>query len=273
MIRLTASNIRTLCECPRKFRLSVIEKIKPAEEDEKFAHGSAWHRAFELDALEPPHDEPFNEIQDAYKAAALRGLYEAYKTYWAGMAPELIVEKCEIPFRLDVGANLDVSGRIDGSADYGGHRVVVERKLTSQNIDGDSGFWSILAGTPQLWIYKMAAAAEGSDFKALLYDAAKRPTIRPSKLDKKQKKVLFAQFTYCGGSFDPSVLTEVEATGRETPSMFSAASGRNSAGRAYEVFCPARNPAKSRRTARDNRPAQANRQSCGIYGQERGILS
>jgi hypothetical protein len=131
------------------------------------------------------------------------------------------VLKTEDSFLLEVSPDLQVAGRIDALVKYDGKHYILERKTTSSNFDSD--IWNYYRSGPQTSIYTLLLATQSTDAAGIIYDVARKPALRPSKLSKKDVGSLFRTLVYCGVKFDvDAIRNHIETEGTETPPMFGA---------------------------------------------------
>lgn len=183
---LTASRMTCLLACPRKHYLRYEIGLKAKSDSAPLRFGSAWHHAMEarwngLDAaaafqraIELATD--FSEIEVATLQGMLKGYFDEY-------AEREIVQtlhpETEFRYPLAGSRSFDVAGKIDGLAVLKDSRLsLFEHKTSGEDIAPDSEYWTRLRFNPQIYQYVLASRALGWDVQYVIYDVARKPSIR-----------------------------------------------------------------------------------------------
>lgn len=175
--------------------------LRPTTDSRALRMGSAYHDGLDrlktgggmeaaataarshYEAMPPEYDAYDWEIERETVAAMLSG----YQWRWNGVG--LQVQATEQSFRLPLvnpatGASSklwELAGKIDGIVTMDdGRLAVLEHKLISDDLAQDSDWWRRLQMDPQVSIYVYAARQLGYDVATVLYDVARKPTIKPS---------------------------------------------------------------------------------------------
>ena len=161
--------------CPRRYELSHVLKLRPAEVSYPIAVGRAFHTALETGEC-PPMDS-------AYDMAIVAAMVARYREVW----PVLDIIAREVPFWIDVNG-IAYGGVIDAIIRLAdGRLAVAEYKTTSEDFSAGSDYWVRLRLDSQITGYVVAARALGYAVETVLYDVTRRPAIRPLKASKEIK--------------------------------------------------------------------------------------
>ena len=101
----------------------------------------------------------------------------------------------------EIGFNSEWSwaGKIDAVVDYEGSVFILEHKTTASPIDNDDGvFWSSMEMSGQVASYMLALFDQGVQVAGTIYDAVRKPAIRPRKITKSEIEGLENHWTYQG---------------------------------------------------------------------------
>ena len=91
------------------------------------------------------------------------------------------------------------AGKIDAVIDYEGSVFVLEHKTTASAIDNEDGtFWSSMEMSGQVASYMLALFDQGVQVAGTIYDAVRKPSIRPRKLSKTDIEGIENHWTYQG---------------------------------------------------------------------------
>lgn len=143
---------------------------------------------------------------DELSKAKCRALMVGYDNRWGTAG--YVTTAAEQPYSLpvinpDTGAHsksfIQV-GKIDALATYDGRNYAVEHKTTSDDIsDPNATYWRRLAIDSQVSKYALANWQAGNKVDGTLYDVVRKPTIRPKKLEKKERVSITSLGTYWHG--------------------------------------------------------------------------
>ena len=187
MRSISASSIRSFCECREKYRLQDVDGWRAIGETEAQSLGKILHAG-----LEPfwRHDEtdgpsamlaaasshPDYTRLDPYAQALHRALLVGYHLFWKDQHP-YGPAKTETKFG-SVREGYYLSGIIDASV---GTDTLVEHKTTTQDITPGSLYWAKLSADFQVGMYFEAASALGLKPSVMCYDVIRKPDVEPKR--------------------------------------------------------------------------------------------
>ena len=184
---LTASRMATLLGCPRRHFWRYEVGLKSERNGLALRFGTAWHTGMEgrwrgmaVDEVIPTAvaGGEFEEIDVATLTGLLTGYYRRYEE---DPVKELHPE-VEFRHRIERSRTFDSAGKIDGlGVLHDGRLALVEHKTTGESVDSGSGYWLRLRLNQQVMQYVVAARALGWDVSVILYDVARKPSIRQRK--------------------------------------------------------------------------------------------
>lgn len=193
---LTASRQSCLMTCPRKHLWSYELCIRPANPAGSLRFGTIWHEALELAAKQADPavayaaiDEAVNvawyadETDRAFERETLRNLLAGYLWRWGDMP--MTVLACEEEFSMPLygpagePSEWKVAGKRDKRVMVEARELVMEHKTSSEDLAPDAAYWSRLRMDPQISVYILSCRMVGSAVDTVLYDVARKPTIRP----------------------------------------------------------------------------------------------
>lgn len=187
---LSASRMTAFLACPRKHYYQYELGLEREETAPALRFGGAFHRAlearangaglpeaYELAKRERRLDEPI-ELAKLY--GLLRGYYALYGD--AGGDRETVAEmhpECPWTLAIPHSRTFEHVGIIDGLAVLkDGRTAVVEHKTTGEDISPAADYWTRLRFNGQLFLYVLAARANGWDVDTVVYDVIRKPAIR-----------------------------------------------------------------------------------------------
>lgn len=113
---------------------------------------------------------------------------------------------------------LNIAGKTDGRLTLeDGRKAIRETKTVGQDISPESDYWKRLRMDAQISLYLHAERRNGFDAQAVLYDAIRKPEIRPRKISKTDSTRFYVTGLWFGEQFEKNQTLE-----RETPAMFGA---------------------------------------------------
>lgn len=125
----------------------------------------------------------------AIEVATVEALLGGYAWRWAQQPLEVIASEQTfvVPLLNPVtgGASklFSLAGKIDGIVKLeDGRLAVLEHKLLGEDISSDGEFWRRMQMDQQISLYVYAARQCGFDVSAVLYDVARKPTIKPTPI-------------------------------------------------------------------------------------------
>ena len=171
------------------------------------------------------------ESSDAHRliAAKCRALLTAYDARWG--SPSFTILGIEQLVQADlynpetqaksrtfsVAAKLDLLGHRDG------RRILMDHKTTSDDIeDPNSSYWRQLVIESQPSHYMLLEWLNGRKCDESTWDVLRKPDIRPKQIAKKDREEVKRYRHYFGVPVADEVVEEMEATERETLSMYEA---------------------------------------------------
>ena len=238
---LTHSRIACARTCQRKewFRYEI--GITPDRTAKPLRMGSAVHDGLDLwrrgvdqgDAIfqatqgyaELPAWARDDEARDEWltEAETVRRLLAGYYWRWADhfletvASEETFIQSIVNPESNQPARILNVAGKIDGVVKLNdGRLAVLETKTVGQDISAESDYWKQKRMDAQISLYVLAARRAGHNVTAVLYDAIRKPTIKPRKLTKAEQSMVVNDGHWCGEDVGK------QAVERETPVMFGA---------------------------------------------------
>lgn len=174
---LTNSRIGTHMLCPRRDWWAYELAIRPETRGVALSVGSAYHAALErinrgMEPEPPAIDEPF--------ATIVQCMIAGWRWRWQN-APIGNVIAAEQVFQFRVGRAWFIqSGKIDSVQELpDGRLAVVEYKTCSDDLSPQSDYWRRLNIDRQISIYILGTRALGYDVQTVIYDAARKPGMRP----------------------------------------------------------------------------------------------
>lgn len=222
---LTHSSMACHRRCAQEYDYRYIQLLERAGEDREVLRvGDAWHRAHDV---EFKGGDPWATIAkhapgDLWNEK-LRQMFAGYAWYWQEQPLDLV--KSERTFRIEFGGNI-YEGQIDGEAvKEDGRTGIVERKTTSEGVEAASTFWPRLRMAVQPGLYALAQDKRPS---FILYDVARKPTIRPKAITKADIKRMTAELEksgtckYFGTDFEGLEAESALTAGRETIAFYGS---------------------------------------------------
>lgn len=169
-----------------------------------------------------------NSVDDKSRAMA-RGLMRGYHTRWQDQPERAIAIEEEFCVKIynfaskrtSISRTFSVAGIVDVLCKRHSQTLVMDHKTTSDDIvDPDSTYWRQLAIEGQANLYILAQHLQGIRVDGAIWDAIKKPGIRPKKIAKAEQKAILAFHKYC--DFDVSEETEkhVLAFGTENNELY-----------------------------------------------------
>lgn len=221
----TNSMLTTHRRCPRERELRYDFKLEPEREErsEALDVGSAWHKAHD-GSVDTAMGRIAKYAPNELWQEKIARLFYGHLWYWSEADKELEVVETESTFDVMIG-----SWRFRGQRDgilrrkSDGARGLLERKTTSDGLDGDSPYWDKLRLDTQLGIY---SSSESFDF--IVYDVVRKPTISPKRILKRdaQRMIIEAKThghaTYYGEVFPADEVEQAIINEKESVKMYGA---------------------------------------------------
>lgn len=241
-IRLSPSAIQSFRACPRRYKLSYIDRIQTVEDKEVLRQGTNWHSLFEvaydapeganlLDVITEHMNKVYEVCPDSIKIEdwekekyTLLYSFLAYCDHYREQQEEIASEiKFEFALRHPrLGHEITdcvITGRVDKLVKNGPRVSVKEYKTTGRQINAGSDYWRGLERQiqPRLYVYALLRMIEAGELDPLVvseveYDVFKKPDIRPKIPVKDNTEFNTTGFIYYGTAFDGEV-PEMESEG------------------------------------------------------------
>lgn len=195
---LTASRLRAYRKCPRYERLTYRDGWRTVETPDALAFGTLWHLGLEAWWTHGTLDAALAAVEgrgaDPYTQAKCDEMLRGYHARWDHV--ELTVVGVEDEFRapllhpvtFEPHPYWSIGGKIDARAEMpDGRKLIVEHKTTSNDIGPTADYWTQLALDHQGSIYVIGAEAQfGWSATGILWDAARKPALRPLQANGKR---------------------------------------------------------------------------------------
>jgi hypothetical protein len=205
---LTHSRIDTFKTCRRKHFFAYEQCIRREVDAKALRMGTAYHLGLEtlskisdidqalnavnlfyspLIAAEPDLAEPFDSLQ--YEHETIRNLLAGYDWRFGGIPLQYVASEQEFRQSLlnpDTGAPtpiFELAGKIDGIVQLEDQRLaIIEHKLLGEDIDANSQLWRRLRIDHQISMYVYVGRRLGYQVDTVLYNVARKPTIKPTNI-------------------------------------------------------------------------------------------
>lgn len=212
---LTHSRQDCFKTCRRKALFAYELGIRRDTDSKALRMGSAFHAALEQLGHGKSIDDSLEAVHDAYgitpdmvpqeewdiERETVVRIACGYAWRWQDSGIEYLAaeQSFELPLiNLETGKATpiwNIAGKIDGIIKlHDGRLAVLETKLLGDDIGPDSFLWRRMRRDHQVSIYVNAARRLGYPVDAVLYNVARKPTIKPTSVpeldDQKQKIVL-----------------------------------------------------------------------------------
>ena len=189
--------------CRKRHQFAYDLAIRPREDARALRMGSVHHSALESFANGAEFNETIAIVRERYaelpaaydpqdwlyEEETLVRLFCGYVWRWQSQPLNYIAKEMafELPLRNPAtGAasrEWTWNGKIDGIVQIeDGRMAVVEHKLLSEDLDPNSHLWRRLRVDHQISLYVAAARKLGYPVESVLYDVARKPTIKPTNI-------------------------------------------------------------------------------------------
>lgn len=209
---LTASRLATMRRCPKQHYYSYELGLRRVRKSDALHIGSAFHAGLEArnswatpaEAIEYALEayDVLPEWADPYDWAIERETVKQLLNghFWRYENDDLVIVETEREFHIPLvnpetgkpSRTFRLAGKIDGIGRHdGGRESVVEFKTAGEDIGPNSNYWLRLRCDPQISQYVSAAQTIGHDIHDVIYDATRKPSIRPHRatpMDKRKYK-------------------------------------------------------------------------------------
>ena len=188
-------------QCPRKHLWRYECGIVPDRTAPPLRFGTLWHLALELYGKGVPVEQVYARLHEAIDEAnyytederelerhTVLNMLAGYLWYWKDaffvrvLATE---EEFAMPLYGSDGlpTGWQLAGKRDARVMVDGRELVMEHKTSSEDLAPDSAYWARLRMDPQISIYLLSARMVGSRADSVLYNVARKPTIRLKKTE------------------------------------------------------------------------------------------
>lgn len=199
---ITNSRLKAFRACPRLHDLRYVQGIRPLEDAEALAFGTAMHAGLEawwlahargafMDALVEAQVAIAEAGLDEFQAAKAAVLMAGYSIRWSAVMVDFEVLAVEREFRAPVvsptgkrARGLKLAGKIDVIVRKRGDGTtwLVEHKTSGADLSPGSTYWQRLRMDSQVSLYfDGGAACKLGEIAGCIYDVIEKPGIRPLK--------------------------------------------------------------------------------------------
>jgi CRISPR/Cas system-associated exonuclease Cas4 (RecB family) len=200
---LTHSLMQTFKTCRKKAWFAYEVGLRREVDAKALRMGSAGHAALDELQTSGSLDTAILGVQQFYRDCpdgveqydwaiereTVECLITGYHWRWNDQPLEIVDSEKAFELRLKNPASgrstpaWDVGGKIDGIVSLDQRQLVLEHKFVSEDIGQDSDYWRRLQLDSQISLYTWAARESGySGVSGVLYDAIRKPTIKPSQI-------------------------------------------------------------------------------------------
>lgn len=200
---LTHSRQDCFKTCRKKHWFAYEERIRPETDAKALRQGSAFHDAVEQvakgksfeDGCEAIHKryesrpEHFDKQEWDYECETVLRIFAGYCWRWADSGIEYIAaeQSYELPLINPATGKptplFKRAGKVDGIIKLSdGRLAVIEHKLLGDDIGPESDLWRLMRMSHQVSGYVTACRDLGYEIDTVLYDVARKPTIKPTKV-------------------------------------------------------------------------------------------
>jgi len=187
---LSASRMTAFLACPRKHYYQYELGLEREDSAPALRFGSAFHKALEARANGATLAQAYEaakadkRLDEPIEIAKLYGLLSGYWHLYGGAdSPNEAIAKmypeCQWTLEIPHSRTFQHVGIIDGLAVLkDGRTAIVEHKTTGEDISPTADYWTRLQFNGQLFLYVLAARANGWDVDTVVYDVIRKPAIR-----------------------------------------------------------------------------------------------
>lgn len=214
---LTHSRMRTAATCLRKHFLAYIRRFRSASAAKPLRIGSLFHRALQLRGEGASLEDICRRMRGFYESKlrentvvwssgqqsdwviegeTLIAMYWGYDQRWTRMDEMIQVQANEKPFVLPLlnpatgrpSRTWRIAGVIDKLATLpSGQAAVIEHKTMGDDLAPESNYWKRLRIDAQISMYMYAARELGHNVETVLYDAIRKPLLRPTRVPRRDE--------------------------------------------------------------------------------------
>lgn len=204
--RLTGSEMQCAKTCARRHQIAYLMRIRPDNDAKPLRMGKAFHLGLEAYGNgETPDSAVLTAVKEYDRTAPttfrdaeqetdwlvereiVARLLTGYFWRWAEMDKQMQVLACETAFEIPLvnpatgraARIFSFAGKIDKVVKLpDGRLAVMEHKTTGSDLAPESDYWARLRIDSQISGYILGARALGHDVETVLYDVARKPSIR-----------------------------------------------------------------------------------------------
>lgn len=168
---------------------------------------------------------------DNWAATALaHGLMIGYDARWREAQRGVTLDHVELPLEAELrnpestarSRTWRVAGVLDKLTREGDEIVLFDHKTTSSDISDPSGpYWRQLAVASQATLYELLLHQHGIRVDKIIWDAIRKPTIKPKQIPAAELARMRDHHEYCGFAITGETVEIAMATKREGPELFS----------------------------------------------------
>ena len=200
---ITHSRMSSFKTCRKRHFWEYEVGIRPTTDAKALRMGSAYHLGLDrlktnqgiqvaVDSVRGYYDSVVTNTEEqasslVFECETVVCMVNGYDWRWRNQPLDVLVSEMKFNIPLinpATGASsrlFEMSGVLDGIVRLeDGRLAVLEHKLQSDSIMPDSDYWPRLQLDTQCTLYVYAARQLGHDVSTVLWDVAKKPTIRPS---------------------------------------------------------------------------------------------
>ena len=206
---LTHSRMSCFKTCQRKHYLSYELGMRRDRDAQPLRMGSAFHEGIDLLKQGKTLADACLMIRQNYadmptwadidewltECEIVLRLVSGWEWRWQDDEIEVIATEQTFSIPLinpDTGASSKtwrLRGKLDGVIKLGdGRLAVMEHKTTGDELSPESNYWRRLKLDQQISLYYLAAKSLGHDVQTVIYDVARKPSIRPKLIGKGDDK-------------------------------------------------------------------------------------
>lgn len=197
MKTISHSGLRLWRNCRRQYKHAYIDLRRPVNVALALAFGKVWDLALEAWHRGTTAEDrmlraaPFlAKINDPFLRAKAEAMLVGYSVQWASAPVEIVATQVEFvvpilnPETGEAHPEYQYMGILDGIVRYRDRLLGLESKTSSEDIGPGSAYWQqITVLDSQVSQYLLGMQQAGHDLESILFDVAKRPALRPGKVE------------------------------------------------------------------------------------------
>lgn len=210
---LTNSRSTSFKLCRRRHCYEYEIGLRPIVDAKALRMGTAFHMGLDWLKISADIEASVSRVRRfyeengsdgvGYECVTVESLVRGYDWRWTEQLLEVVASEKTFTLPLINPATgapsklFSLAGKIDGVVKLeDGRLAVLEHKLLGEDISSGGEMWRRLQMDQQISLYVYAARQLGWDVSAVLYDVARKPTIKPTSvptLDRKGLKIVLDQ--------------------------------------------------------------------------------